>query len=349
MPLYHTSQDLRRAHDRALEVLPAEEHEAFLELELLLHSEGLSLLRILKYIETLITLSRLGFRLTGDRRNVLETLRTIEMTEYADSTKHDLKLLMRRMLELLGREKDASVIKLRETKRRAPQQLLTEEDVVKLIEAAHNPRDRALVAVLWETGARISEIGNMQVGDVHPDEYGAVLMIGREDNAKTGFRRVRVVQSASYLVRWIASHPDPKPEAPLWVGLGLRNHGKQIAYSTVAAALKKIAKRAGLTFRVHPHLFRHSRATMLSQHLTEAQMCNYLGWVQGSKMAARYVHLSGRDVDESILELSGVEVKEKVKKRSPICPRCEAVLGIADRFCPRCAYRYLWRPLRSWT
>ncbi|MDI3488291.1 MAG: integrase/recombinase XerD [Methanosarcinales archaeon] len=336
MGLYNTTKKLERAHERALRVLPEEDHNVFLELELALHSEGLSQLRILKYVDTLIALSKLGFRLSGDKRNVLETLRAIELSKYADSTKHDLRQLMKKMLRLIGRSEDAEIIKSKCPKDKAPQQLLTEEDVVKLIEAARNPRDRALIAVLWETGARISEVGNMQVGDVHPDDYGAILMLGRGENAKTGFRRVRVVQSASYLVRWIASHPDPKPEAPLWVSLGLKNYGKQMAYWTIGAALKKIARRAGLNFRIHPHLFRHSRATYFSKHLTEAQMCHYLGWVQGSNMPARYIHLSGRDVDESILELSGVKVKKQREQKNPICPRCEAVIGIADRFCPRC-------------
>ena len=39
-------------------------------------------------------------------------------------------------------------------------------------------------------------------------------------------------------------------------------------------------------------------------------MKQYFGWVQGSKIASVYVHLSGRDVDKALLRLNGIEVEE---------------------------------------
>ena len=35
-------------------------------------------------------------------------------------------------------------------------------------------------------------------------------------------------------------------------------------------------------------------------------MKEHFGWVQGSEMAATYVHLSGRDVDNALLKLQGL-------------------------------------------
>ncbi|WP_394344768.1 hypothetical protein [Salinigranum halophilum] len=54
---------------------------------------------------------------------------------------------------------------------------------------------------------------------------------------------------------------------------------------------------------MNPHHFRHSRATHLANWLTEAQLCEWFGWVQGSNVPARYVHLSGRDIDNAYLAL----------------------------------------------
>jgi len=45
-------------------------------------------------------------------------------------------------------------------------------------------------------------------------------------------------------------------------------------------------------------------------------MKQYFGWVQGSDMASVYVHLSGRDVDNALLKLNGLEVKEEKKRNS---------------------------------
>ncbi len=103
--------------------------------------------------------------------------------------------------------------------------------------------------------------------------------------------------------------------------------------------LKKLAKKAGLNKRVNPHLFRHSRATLLANKLTEAQMKEYFGWVQASEMASVYVHLSGRDVDSAILQLHGLtnqmeKKEEKFKTRN--CQRCKQPNSPVSKFCQKC-------------
>ena len=90
---------------------------------------------------------------------------------------------------------------------------------------------------------------------------------------------------------------------------------------------------------VGPYLLRHSRATHLANHLTEAQMNAVLGWVQGSNMPAVYVHLSGRDVDRALLAAHGIEeesreAKEEDTALKPIpCPRCKTVNPAGALYC----------------
>jgi rRNA maturation endonuclease Nob1 len=107
--------------------------------------------------------------------------------------------------------------------------------------------------------------------------------------------------------------------------------------------LKRSALKAGIKKRVNPHAFRHARATHLANHLTEAQMKQYFGWVQSSDMASVYVHLSGRDVDNALLKMNGIEVDEEEEKRNgnivlkPIkCVRCENENPATNKFCQRC-------------
>lgn len=95
----------------------------------------------------------------------------------------------------------------------------------------------------------------------------------------------------------------------------------------------------GIKKRVHPHLFRHSTATKMANHFTEAQMNQYFGWVQGSKMPSTYVHLSGRDLDGAILELNGLkDNKKENEKKTTIkkCPRCSELNPLTGKFCQRC-------------
>jgi ribosomal protein L40E len=68
-------------------------------------------------------------------------------------------------------------------------------------------------------------------------------------------------------------------------------------------------------------------------------MKQYFGWVQGSDMASIYVHLSGRDVDNALLKLNGMETQEKKedeKFKAKICPRCRKSNSFDAKFCSFC-------------
>jgi site-specific recombinase XerD len=178
-----------------------------------------------------------------------------------------------------------------------PKNLLTEEEIKPLVNVASSPRDKAYIVTPYESGARIGEIGSLQIKNVIFEERYAALML----QGKTGARRVIVVAATPYLNIWIQNHPFKNdPEGPLWVSVGTVNRFKAMSYPALAKVLKVTAKRAELGKRVTPQTLRHSRATFLATKLTEAQMNQIFGWKQGSDMPSIYVHLSGRDVDDAI-------------------------------------------------
>ena len=155
--------------------------------------------------------------------------------------------------------------------------LLTSDEIHKIINACKNSRDRAFIATLAESGCRIGELGNMQIKHLVFDNYGAVLNV----TGKTGPRNVRVISATSYLATWRSDHPlKNNREAALWVNL-IGEH-KLVGYSRWRKVLVELARISGIQKRVNPHSFRHARATQLAEHLTEFQMNQYLGWKQRS-------------------------------------------------------------------
>ena len=259
----------------------------------------------------------------------------LERSDKSNWTKHDYKIAVKKFYAWLngGKETDLTewiktTISKKET--RLPEELLTEDEVLKLIGAAKSPRDKALIALMWDVGARIGEIANIKIKNLTFDEYGMSVLL----NGKTGPRRVRAVWSIQYIMNWLEMHPDKtNNNAMLWVS----SENKHISYQAVRKQLIRITNRTGIQKKITPHLFRHSRATFLARHLTEAEMNIYFGWVQGSDMSATYVHLSGRDVDKSILKAHGITVEEDTKKpRVQQCPRCKAVNGPEALFCFKC-------------
>ena len=142
-------------------------------------------------------------------------------------------------------------------------------------------------------------------------------------------------------MRWLDIHPEKQNgNAPLWINIGTKDYHKQMTYEGVRKILIEAFKKAGIKKRCHPYIFRHSRASQLARHLTEFQMNAYFGWIQGSRMPAMYVHISGKDLDEDILRINGLKPGEKpiaYKSQVRTCPRCQEINSHNALYCCKCA------------
>jgi len=344
----HSVHDYRRRIERIFVRLERNRLVCKKDVEILrkykdyLVSEGITFGRVGKYLSDLKKASELLGKKSFEKA-VEEDIRRIVSIfngneKYSPWSKRDFKVAIRKFYTWLRGTKEYPpevawmkvYKKIRNT--RNPEEMLTEEEVKKLIDNARHLQEKAFIAVLYESGCRIGELVFLKIKHVKFDDMGAQLFV----NGKTGFRRVRIVSCVPYIVEWLNNHPRKKEsEAFLWIN----NYGKPYYYGSIAGMLHRVAKRADIKKKVNPHNFRHSRATYLANYLTEAQMKEYFGWTQDSKMAAVYVHLSGRDVDKALLKVYGIEKKEK-KIESPFkpkgCTQCHQVNNANNRFCSRC-------------
>jgi integrase/recombinase XerD len=161
--------------------------------------------------------------------------------------------------------------------RRLPK-AISVEDVERLLAGAGSAdsprelRDRALLEVLYGTGARISEAVGLAVDDVDFDA-GVVRLFGKGS-------RQRVVPLGSYartsLERYLrlgrpvllASAPSPaKPARAMTAtvrgAVFVNARGGQLSRQSAWTVLRAAAERAGLTGAISPHTLRHSFATHL--------------------------------------------------------------------------------------
>ncbi|MFA5929461.1 MAG: tyrosine-type recombinase/integrase [Candidatus Micrarchaeia archaeon] len=264
-----------------------------------------------------------------DMKKTVALADKINRSHYAAWTKKDLRLQLKLMWKLAnGYDLEDTPKEIRWVKcslarrdRKLPKNLFTDEEIKKMLKVA-NLRNRAIISLLYESGLRNSELCALKKNDVEFIKEGARIHV--PEGTKTGSRSILIIDSEPLLASWLASHPIKKDDAPLFVSI----HSKKIkpmCKENIIKLLKLTAIDAGITHRVYPHLLRHSSATKLAKHLTEAQMKAYFGWGQDSSMAATYVHLSGKDTDAGILTMHNKPVeKEKAENKlePQICKRC---------------------------
>jgi integrase len=227
-------------------------------------------------------------------------------------------------------------IKYKNPQRSLRKQILNKGEIRKLVDACESQRDRALVFVGYESGARAGELLSLRLRDVEFDRYGAVVVV----KGKTGERRIRLVESVPDLQLWLNIHPQREdPETPLWPSF--QNPHRAIPRERLYELLGQLAAKTGMKKHIHPHLLRHTRATHLANVLTEAQMREFFGWTKNSDMPSIYVHLSGRDVDRTLLQAYGIKIEPPEITEEPLaprrCPRCGFESPARFKFCGRCS------------
>jgi integrase/recombinase XerD len=143
------------------------------------------------------------------------------------------------------------------------------ESVVALIEAAaalegpRGLRDRALLEVLYGTGARISEAVGLAVDDL--DRGQSVVRLagkgGKQRIVPVGSYALKAVED--YLVRARPALAAAGRTGVRGGALFLNARGGSLSRQSAWAILRTAAERAGLKAEVSPHTLRHSFATHL--------------------------------------------------------------------------------------
>ena len=211
--------------------------------------------------------------------------------------------------------------------------LLTPDEFHRIVSKAKNVRDRALLWVMFEGAFRPGEILHMRIGGVQfADRYVMVSTKG-----KTGQKDIALVLSFRPLLDWYNAHPaNDSPSAPLWYSPQGEAHC--LTYASIRKILADAAYNAGIKKRVWAYLLRHTQLTELSKKLPDQLLRVYGNWKPGTRMTARYTHLSARDAKNAILELHGILADDPEKHSIQKCPRCSDPCTPDRPACGKCGY-----------
>ncbi|KUI20754.1 recombinase XerD [Mycobacterium sp. GA-1285] len=162
----------------------------------------------------------------------------------------------------------ASQVKPPTPSRRLPKSLSIDE-VLALLEAAGGDsdadspltlRNRALLELLYSTGARISEAVGLDIDDVDTHARSVLLRGKGGKHRLVPIGRPAVTALDVYFVR---GRPDLARRGRGTPAIFLNARGGRLSRQSAWQVLQDAAERAGITSKVSPHVLRHSFATHL--------------------------------------------------------------------------------------
>jgi site-specific recombinase XerD len=184
-----------------------------------------------------------------------------------------------------------------------PAEVLTPGEVRRLLArcsqtSATGTRYRALITVMYRAGLRCSEALALHLKDVDLRVGSITVLHGKGDRRRT----VGIDPGAARIVAvWLEyrSRLDLPGDAPLFCTL----RGRPIPPSQIRTLLPRLARRAGITKRVHPHGLRHTHAfELMMEGVPMPVIQAQLGHASLATTDTYLSHIAPKQVIETIRE-----------------------------------------------
>lgn len=178
------------------------------------------------------------------------------------------------------------------TKKVSAIEYLTEAEYLQLCNVAVHPEHKLLLRLLWETGLRISEALSLKYGDVYPD--GLNIRHGKGNKQRMVHCQAPILGE---LLRYARSHANDM--------IFQKVRTRQAAWSLI----KRLQVLAGITKRLHPHIFRHSYAiNFIKQTGNPFALQSQGGW-SDMDIIKTYMRLASEMPAEAVNKMYFPEVK----------------------------------------
>lgn len=226
-------------------------------------------------------------------------------------------------------------------KTKRPEDMLTPDELSIIIQSVKSPRDKCLIAMLYDGSNRPIELLRLRWQDITFDEHGAYFITDAKTDKE---RRIRLTNiSLGYLDQWKKHHPDPSKNQYVFCTINATEKGiRPLTIDNVQRMMKLIRRDTGIK-KVKASIFRPSRITADVASGVELPYVMKKNWGSlRTKMIDVYTNLDSSYMDDTALRHAGMErKKDEVKKNiykvePPVCPACQTVNLIGSQFCTKC-------------
>jgi len=170
----------------------------------------------------------------------------------------------------------------------APPPVLRDPELRRLLEVCERDktpagrRDEAILRIFMDTGARRGEVLGLSLDDVDLD-LGLLRVRGKGDRIRSVAIGAHTVRALDRYLRSRSKSATAAQLANLWLG-----RKGPLRESGLAELVRDRGREAGISGRLHPHLFRHAYAhSMLAAGMQETDLMAVVGW-KSRDMVARY-------------------------------------------------------------
>jgi integrase/recombinase XerD len=161
-------------------------------------------------------------------------------------------------------------------------EVMSIEEVDALLKMPEDPRDRAILELLYATGMRVSELCGLTIQDLS-DTFVKVRGKGKKERiVPVGKKAIEAVDH--YLIECRGEQQGP---------LFLTQRGKPMDRVTVWSMVKRYAKKAGIGKSISPHTLRHSFATHLLENGADLRLIQDMLGHEDIGTTDRYTHVTG--------------------------------------------------------
>jgi integrase/recombinase XerD len=161
-------------------------------------------------------------------------------------------------------------------------------------EGAAGKRDKAMMEILYGTGARISEVVSLSISDLDLSEK--LLKVLGKGNKERIVPLGRYAETA--LMRWLSPDGRGKLEPERWASrddseaLFLNRQGRRLSRQGGWGIVKKYGRKVGLGAQLSPHTLRHSCATHMLEHGADIRTVQELLGHASISTTQIYTHVS---------------------------------------------------------
>jgi site-specific recombinase XerD len=177
--------------------------------------------------------------------------------------------------------------------------VLSEEEVVSLLQTVSNIKHKCLLMLIYSGGLRLSEVVALRVEDIDADRM-RIFIRGAKG------RKDRYTVLSKQVLPWLRHYVSAsKPVEWLFEGL----LGGQYSMQSVQNIMREAVEKAGIRKHATVHTLRHSFATHLLENGTDLRYIQSLLGHQSTKTTEIYTHITSRGLDKLVSPLDLLQME----------------------------------------